>query len=114
MSMIRMCRHCQKHYWRYRRDHPPAFFCSVPCADAGPSTGEPAPPAPSAALATLRQHLRIMHSIASSDYGLSECGRCEELEEQYAISLQWHAQHVTAEPTGRPPSRSFGSSEVWQ
>jgi hypothetical protein len=93
--MIATCRHCHGVFWRYRKDHPPAGFCSVPHAELGPTKRPEAIPLhPSDVVLLMRQHRRLEHG---SDSLLTQfdCERCEQIEELYAESLVFHVSAVT-------------------
>lgn len=88
---ISQCRHCDKAYWRWRKDHPPRGFCSTLCRDQQ-ATGTPPDreDTPETCIWRIRQHLHAYHD----DTGMItwyDCDVCEELEEKYAASLEWHA-----------------------
>lgn len=95
--MIRTCRFCKRPYWRYRRDYPPRFFCSLPCFEASRVEGDGVaiPQLPAVILAAMREHRLQVHGTTSPLCWYS-CKRCEQLEGDYAASLQWH-YNCTAE-----------------
>lgn len=92
---IPTCRHCKKTYWRYRSDHPPAGYCQVRCAEAGPAKkqkGEPPPAKPDAVLFEYRAHRISAHRDRHflQDY---ECEECERLQGVYAESMNYWLDH---------------------
>jgi hypothetical protein len=82
--MIGVCRACKSTYWRYRKDHPPSGYCSVPCHDG--ATTPPAPPDPHIVLALLRSHMRGTHQT-NSLLIWPDCACCEALQARYAEAL---------------------------
>jgi hypothetical protein len=92
--MIANCRSCHHAFWRYRRDWPPAGFCCLPCFETGPKPKEApqdAPPAfPAAVLLEMRAHRVYAHNTTSILGWFEGCSRCEELETDYAASLEFH------------------------
>jgi hypothetical protein len=95
--MIANCQHCHVCYWRFRRDHPPAGFCSCPCAELGPTRKQgPAPDLPEEILRAMRWHRLEAHDSTSA-LTWHDCERCEELEEAYAESLLYHVSRISTE-----------------
>ena len=92
---IPTCRHCKRTYWRYRSGHPPAGYCSLPHAEAGPAKkqkGDPPPRKPDAVLFEYRAHRISIHRDRHflQDW---ECETCETFQEEYAMSLNFHIDH---------------------
>ena len=93
-SLIRRCLHCQRFYWRYRRDHPPRFFCSIPCQEMrGQAKALVLPRTPRALLAEIHHHRRLFHGTDSILPAFEDCERCEELQGLYSESLGWYLEH---------------------
>lgn len=90
--MIANCQSCHRPFWRYRRDYPPKGFCSLPCFAVGRKSGPPeAPPIrPEAVLFNMRAHRRSDHGTTSILGWFPDCPLCEELETDYAASLEYH------------------------
>jgi hypothetical protein len=95
--MIATCLHCHAPYWRYRRDHPPAGFCSNPHAAAG-AKRKPGhtPVLPEEILREMRHH-RFEAHMTTSPLTWHNCERCDELEGAYAESLMYHVSRISAE-----------------
>ena len=93
--MIVQCRGCKRHYWRYRADHPPRFFCSLECSRRSQhhSREEPPPPTPQAVLKEMYRHRREAHD-STSILAWYECERCDQLDGQYSASLAYHTEHA--------------------
>jgi len=97
--MICTCKHCEKPFWRYRRDFPPHGFCSLPCYELGPAKAEQRkerPPIPEVVLEQMRNH-RFYHHGTASILGIYDCRQCDELEADYAESLSYHYREATTE-----------------
>lgn len=95
--MIALCKHSHNPFWRYRRDHPPKGFCSLPCHDEhGKPKEEPIPPEPHVIVRRMREHNRLIHNV---DSALLEwhCPACERLEAEYAASIEHHSQRLARE-----------------
>lgn len=93
--MISTCKHCEKTYWRFRGDHPPSGYCSIPHFEAGPAKkqkAEPPPAKPDAVLFQYRAHRISVHRDRSflQDY---ECEECEKLQAIYADSMNYWLDH---------------------
>ena len=92
--MIATCRHCLCGYWRYRRDHPPSGYCSIPHAELGPhkKQGAPKPDKPDICLFNFRAHRISVHRDRSflQDY---ECPECETLQGLYVESMSYWIDH---------------------
>ena len=90
--MIGKCRHCAGLYWRFRKDHPPPGFCSLPHAEQhAEQKPKPAvvPDEPATVMKRLRDHNRLFHNADSSMLAWN-CKGCERLQEEYAESLRYH------------------------
>lgn len=101
--MITRCRHCDVHFWRYRRDHPPRSFCSVACHDAH-AEGKPAhaPDLPQDILAEMYRHRQFTHGMdRRSILTWFDCETCERLEERYNLSLAFYLEHPDSSFTDR-------------
>jgi hypothetical protein len=96
--MIAECRHYHRPYWRYRADHPPAGFCSVPHRAKGATRKSIAPPrAPAELIRIMREHRALRHwepnasrhreANASS---WPDCETCDQMEAEYAAALSYH------------------------
>jgi hypothetical protein len=84
--MIRRCRNCDRFYWRWRRDHPPPRYCSIPCADhiePAADTKE----SPHAVLLMMHAHRLRAHRTASVIDWFDDCETCARLEGRYAEAL---------------------------
>ncbi len=92
---INCCQNCGNHFWRYRRDHPPKGFCSLPCADGLKPAGEISI-WPRAALQQMHRHLLAVHGT-NSVLQWFDCDECDRLQAQYAASLAFYVTDVTAE-----------------
>lgn len=100
--MICTCQTCKRPFWRYRRDFPPPGVCSIPCFhDRRIDEDEKPPELPHVVLRRLRQHLTLIHD-SDSMLIWPNCDSCEELQEEYAASLNYHYDRVTAEIAGKP------------
>jgi hypothetical protein len=97
--MIGTCRHCHQYYWRYRRDHPPKGFCSLPHFEAGPkkATSSPAPLKPDVLISEWRSH-RIADHGDSHFLQDFECDTCDYYEDRYAESLGYWLEHPVVSP----------------
>jgi hypothetical protein len=90
-TVIASCRHCHRAYWRYRRDHPPAGFCSTPHAElGGKGTPRGVPQLPQEIRLQMQVHRREEH-FGCTPLEWHDCARCEELEAAYADSISYHA-----------------------
>jgi hypothetical protein len=104
--MICNCQHCHHSFWRYRRDHPPKSFCSVPCFNAGPVARKSAaaelvvPPRPETVLADFRSHRLLAHACSNILSWVPDCSLCNEFEADYAASLEYWFSAYTAELAG--------------
>ena len=92
---IAECRHCKTTYWRFRRDHPPSGYCSLPHAELGPAKKkpmEPAPPKPDIVLFEYRSHRITEHR---DRYFIQDhkCEECDRLEAIYADSMGYWIDH---------------------
>jgi hypothetical protein len=95
--VIAQCKYCRAPFWRYRRDHPPAGFCSLPCHDERRKPKlEPPPPEPHVVIRRMREHNRLIHNV---DSPLLEwdCASCRKLEAEYAASIDYHSQRLARE-----------------
>ena len=91
---IRHCLHCGRFYWRYRPDHPPRFYCSIPCfEERGQARAVIVPRTPRSLLAEIHHHRRLFHGTDSILAEFPYCQRCEELAGLYAESLSWYLKH---------------------
>lgn len=81
-------------YWKYRRDHPPAGYCSLPHAELGPAKKvlNPPPAKPDVVLFEYRAH-RI--SIHRDRYFLQDydCSECERIQGVYLESMAFWIDH---------------------
>ena len=88
------CRHCKRPYWRYRRDFPPAGYCSLPHSELGPAKKkhELPPRKPDAVLFEYRAHRISEHRDRHflQDY---ECDECERMQGEYAESMNYWIDH---------------------
>ena len=82
---------CKRPFWRYRKDFPPPGYCSVTCHEnRRKKRGENANVRrPAQILQDMRDHRRLLHD-STSILQWFDCCRCEELEREYADSLDWH------------------------
>jgi hypothetical protein len=90
--LIGKCRHCDASYWRFRKDHPPSGFCSLPCSErhAGQKPKQDvAPDTPDLVMRRLKDHNRLFHNAESSMIAWN-CKACDRLQEEYAESLTYH------------------------
>lgn len=94
--MIRVCRLCKRPYWRYTLDYPPPPYCSVPCWEARKAQLQSVvtPQLPAVVLAAMRDHRLNIHGTTSTLVWY-DCERCEQLEADYAASLQWHQDRAS-------------------
>jgi hypothetical protein len=77
--MICTCQTCKRPFWRFRRDYPPRGVCSLPCFhDRRIDYDENPPDLP-------RDSILIWPN----------CESCEELQTEYAESLNFHYDRVT-------------------
>jgi len=91
MSVV-LCRCCKNHYWRYRRDHPPAGYCSVPHAELGMKRKPGiAPRTPESIMREMRRHRIEIHGDPDPLEWWEDCAICDELEGAYAESLSYSA-----------------------
>lgn len=99
--MIATCQHCHADYWRYRRDHPPPGYCTVPHYYAGPARErKPKPPRPEWIHGAIREHERAEHRSPQAapwapeqpEIKWWECEICLELDALLAESLAYHKQ----------------------
>jgi len=98
--MIATCRSCHQAFWRYRRDHPPSGFCSLSCHAAGPTKpkrDDVLPPKPDVVLANMVRHRLYFHFTTSLLGWYADCATCEELETDYAASLEYHWETASKE-----------------
>ena len=113
--MIGTCQHCHSPFWRYRKDHPPAGFCSISHAELGPrKPSKPVPLSPAELVAMMRDHRAEVHESTSL---LQEfyCERCDELEEAYAASLLFHTSAISRDVAKEAEKRNrFASMEAEQ
>lgn len=98
--MIARCNHCQTLFWRYRRDHPPKGFCSIPCHDLAQEKArdreDTRPPEPHVVIRRMREHNRLIHNI-DSPLLQWDCEGCRRLEAEYAASIEFHSQRLARE-----------------
>jgi hypothetical protein len=112
--MITTCLNCDHTYWRYRRDHPPTHFCSVPCKEAFLAEREAragsseSPGIPAAIVQLIYSHRRIIHQT-DSILVYFDCAECDRLEELYGKSLAWHYREIAAE-IARTPEKAMEAS----
>lgn len=86
---------CKLPYWRYRKDHPPSGYCSVPCHDHHrESKASHAAENPQVVLLRMMEHRRIKHNT-DSVLTWFDCEECEILEGRYSQSLEWGYAAVT-------------------
>jgi hypothetical protein len=113
--MIATCQHCHSPFWRYRKDHPHAGFCSVPHAELGPTKPpKPVPLSPAELVAMMREH-RIEEHDSTSLLMEFNCQRCDELEEAYAASLLFHTSMISRDVAKEAEKRArFASREAEQ
>lgn len=94
--MIPLCRHCRRRCWRFNREHPPAGFCSVTCAENARPRKAPASEEPkmnaSDLLALIKQHRLAVHNTRDLQRWWHGCPNCDRLEAHYAELL---AEEVT-------------------
>src|SRR5271165_4975648 len=87
---------CKRPYWRYRKDFPPAGYCSVFCFENRKKKRREPPPEPQKVLSLMYEHRRdAHHSFSILEW--FNCERCDELEQQYAESLDWHTDRISRE-----------------
>ena len=104
--MIVTCRHCHRSFWRYRRDWPPPFSCSISCwhAQAGKVIEAEPPLPPQDVLAAMKAHRWLRHG-AISILAHIDCPYCEALEQQYAESLRYHLDERMRREAGKEGQR---------
>ncbi len=88
---ISTCHHCTRSYWRFRKDHPPRGYCSNECHDDhAAGKGPEREPPPEKIKWQMQAHRAGIHGSPSL-VPWYDCLRCEELEEQFAASVEWHS-----------------------
>jgi hypothetical protein len=91
---ISTCKHCKGAFWRYRSDHPPKGYCSVPHAELGPAKKvlNPPPLKPDAVLFEYRAHRISIHrdQFYLQDY---DCEECERIWGVYIESMSFWLDH---------------------
>ena len=95
--MICTCEVCKQPFWRYRRDFPPRGVCSLCCFHDRQNDHDEQPlELPHALLRRLRQHISMRHH-STSILIWPDCEECEAIPAQYAESLNFHFDRVTAD-----------------
>ena len=87
---IANCSNCKRSYWRFRKDHPPARYCSVSCFETRKKRHDAEEPdTPEEVLWEMRNHRRTAHGDTSM-LGWYECQTCFDLEHQYREAVDYH------------------------
>jgi hypothetical protein len=84
--MIRKCPRCKRWYWRWRPDHPPRRYCSVPCHEHTKPAAE-TKESPHTVLLMMHAHRLRAHATASVIDWFDDCETCARLEGRYAEAL---------------------------
>jgi hypothetical protein len=79
---------CKRAYVRFRRDHPPAGFCSVGCKEAHAKRHPRYDPEriPAFFVSLIRDHLEKAHHTSDVNAWF-DCAECDRIQAAYAESL---------------------------